>query len=100
MSSSLSLWCFFFSFCYGFLFGFLTYFHFLVVNKFNKLFQVLITFVFMLDIVLGYLLSLYVICSGIFHIYFLFFIFLGFFLFFYLRKNVKSNFISLKRNRK
>ena len=64
-------------------------FHFKVVNKYSMFIQYLFTFVFILDVVLGYIFMLYHLNSGIVHIYFLSFVVLGFIFFQYLHKSVK-----------
>ena len=89
MSANLQLICFLVSFIYGMFFGILTNFHFKLINKYHKIFQLLISLVFIIDIVLGYILIMYHLNDGIFHIYFFIFIFIGYILSFPLRKYIK-----------
>ena len=89
MSANLQLICFFISFLYGLFFGFLTKIHFNIIKKYHQIFQLLISVIFIIDIVLGYILIMYHINGGIFHIYFIIFIFLGYTLSFSLHKYVK-----------
>lgn len=86
MSANLQLICFLVSFLYGIIFGLLTEFHFKLINHYSKLFQLLISLVFIIDIVLGYILIMYHLNTGIFHLYFFIFIFIGFLLSFFLKK--------------
>ena len=89
MSANLQLICFLASFLYGLFFGLLSIVHFNLINKYHKIFQLLISLVFIIDIVLGYILLMYHLNLGIFHIYFFIFIFIGFLLSFSLHKYVK-----------
>ena len=92
MSANLQLICFLASFLYGIFFGLLSEFHFKLISKYHVIFQLLISLVFVIDIVLGYILIMYHLNLGIFHIYFLIFIFLGYIISFPLRLYVKKIF--------
>ena len=96
MSANLQLICFLASFLYGIFFGLLTKFHFTLISKYHKIFQLLISLVFIIDIVLGYILLMYHLNLGIFHIYFIIFILIGFLLSFPLCKWIKQ--IIAKKN--
>ena len=78
MSSFLQLYCFFFSFLYGILFGIITNLHFKLICHYHLIFKFLISIVFIIDVVLGYILLMYKLNLGIFHIYFLIFVLIGF----------------------
>ncbi len=81
---------------YGILFGLLTIKHFKIIEKYHVIFKYIITLVFILDIMLGYMLGMYKINQGIFHIYFIIVCFLGFWCSYYLHKyvkKIKNNFI-------
>lgn len=80
MSANLQLWCFFFSFIYGIFFGLMSKIHFLIIDKYNLIFKILISIMFIIDIVLGYIILMYHLNLGIFHLYFFFFILIGFLL--------------------
>ena len=90
MSANLQLICFLASFLYGIFFGLLSKFHFNLISKYHQIFQLLISVVFVIDIVLGYILIMYHLNFGIFHLYFFFFIFVGFICSFPLHKCVKQ----------
>ncbi len=89
MEETLQLLSFFISFVFGFFFHLCARFHFKVSDKYPILLKYVSTFLFLLDGVLFYLLLLYYLNGGVLHIYFLFFVFLGFFLYGYLQKRVK-----------
>ncbi len=97
MSANLQLICFLASFLYGIFFGLLSKFHFNLINKYHIIFQLLISLVFVIDIVLGYILIMYHLNLGIFHIYFLVFIFIGFIVSFLLQAYLKKDYKSKKK---
>ncbi len=90
MSANLQLICFLVSFLYGILFGLLTKLHFSLINKYHQIFQILISLVFIIDIILGYILIMYNLNAGIFHIYFFIFILGGYLLSFLILKYLKK----------
>ena len=92
MSANLQLICFLASFLYGIFFGLLSKFHFKLIIKYHVIFQLLISLVFVIDMVLGYILIMYHLNLGVFHIYFLIFIFFGYIISFPLRLYVKKMF--------
>ena len=85
MSANLQLICFLVSFLYGILFGLLTKLHFSLINKYHQIFQI-----FIIDIILGYILIMYNLNAGIFHIYFFIFILGGYLLSFLILKYLKK----------
>lgn len=89
MDESLQLLSFLVSFLYGMFFFLVTVFHFKVVQKYPVIFQYFSSFLFILDVVLIYLILFYHLNDGVFHIYFIFFVFLGFFVMHIVSKNVK-----------
>lgn len=89
MEETLQLLSFLVSFFFGFFFHMVSNFHFKITEKYPVLFQYLSTFLFLLDAVLLYIFILYYLNGGVLHIYFLIFLFLGFFLFGIFQKRVK-----------
>ncbi len=89
MVISLQLKTFLFSFLYGIFFGMMSIWHFSFIKNTPKFYQLLFTFVFILDIVLGYILIMYKLNLGMFHIYFLLFLLGGYMGAFPLHKYVK-----------
>lgn len=90
MNVKLQLITFLCSFVFGVIFGFLSIVQFKFCQNKKKIFQYLTTIIFVIDMVLLYILMMYKINKGIFHIYFLSFILLGFILSLYLHKHVKQ----------
>lgn len=90
MSANLQLWCFLFSFIYGIFFGLSSYFHLKIIDKFSLIFKLLISIVYIIDIVLGYILLMYYLNFGIFHFYFFIFILIGYLLSLYFTKKCKK----------
>ena len=88
MSSNVQLWCFLISFLYGLFFGLMSKLHFWLIKDYTFCFRFLISVVFVIDCVLGYILVMYHLNLGIFHIYFDVFVFIGFVLAFPLHKYV------------
>jgi len=89
MEETLQLLSFLVSFLFGFIFHLFSNFHFKITDRYSILLKYIATFLFLLDAVLVYILILYYLNGGILHIYFLIFVFLGFFLFGILQKRVK-----------
>lgn len=80
MDYKIQLLSFAFSFLYGLFFYYTGFFNYHFIKKSPILLQYLISFVYILDIVLLYILILYKINYGVVHVYFLIFLFLGFLL--------------------
>ena len=78
------------SFVYGILFSYLLKLQYKFLFESTKFYKILITFLFVFDNCLLYFLILRAINNGIFHIYFLLVLILGFF--------VGNNFIRKKNN--
>lgn len=68
------------SFCYGIIFYFLTKFNIFLIKNLSIFVKFLITFIFIIDMVLVYIFLVYKINSGIFHFYFLLAMIVGFIL--------------------
>ena len=68
-----------FSYLFGFIFNYLNILNINIIKNKNKFYRSFITIMFMYNIVLIYLISLYKLNHGIFHIYFLIMIILGYF---------------------
>ena len=90
MEETLQLLSFLVSFLYGIFFGIVEVIHYRLTKNYHIIFKYLTTLFFVIDISLGYLLIMYHINQGVFHLYFMFFSFLGFFLSFPLQKYVKK----------
>ncbi len=80
---------------YSFFFGFIFYYlaklnNWIIKNK-KKLFRSIITILFMYNIVLIYIISIYKINNGKFHIYFLLMIILGYFIGYSFMKKMLNN---------
>lgn len=67
-----------FSYFYGFFFFYLAYINKKIIDKKNKIYRSLITTLFMYNIVLIYIIIIYKINNGKFHIYFFIMIIIGF----------------------
>ena len=67
-----------FSYLYGFLFYYLYLLNYNIIKKYHSIYKSFITIMFMYNIVLIYLICLYKLNNGIFHIYFLIMLILGF----------------------
>ncbi len=97
MDEVLQLYSFLFSFGYGLMFGIFSRWHFQLIEKYHKLWQAILTFVFIIDIVLGYLVSMYFLNGGVFHLYFLFCLFGGFWFSKYVWSFLKAKGIKIAR---
>jgi len=79
MNLKIQIISFLFSFLYGVFFSFLFNLHYQFLFYRNKIIQVIITLLFLLDMALLYFLVLQMINNGIVHVYFYFLLFLGFY---------------------
>ncbi len=89
---------FFISFIYGVLFFILSLLNYKLFNKFSLFFKYLVTLLFSFDIAIIYLLIVYKINYGIFHVYYLIFTILGF-LVAYKLKNRTVNLCKIIKNK-
>ena len=78
MNNYVQLYSFLFSFGFGVLFAFLNEINTKLISRSPNIFKIVITFLFVLDVSLLYLVTIYFINNGILHLYFFIFIFLGY----------------------
>lgn len=90
MSYQLQLLSFLVSFLFGIFFSFTSRFHYNLVFSLKSVLRYLLTFLYILDISLIYILLLYYINHGILHIYFVFITFIGYFVEKHLTLTVKK----------
>ena len=79
------------SYLYGFLFYYLSKINYLIIQNKKRFYQSLITILFMYNIVLIYIIIIFKINNGIFHLYFIFMIALGFYTNLILTKKMLKN---------
>ena len=96
MSANLQLISFIISFIYGIMFALLTIFNFKLIANLKTIYKHLITFMYVLDITIIYIIILYHLNKGYFHIYFILTVFLGFLVGIILYKKLLSK-INVKR---
>jgi len=70
MDYKIQLLSFLLSFLFGIFFSFVSQFHYDLVFSLKKFMRYLLTFLFILDISLGYILMMYYINDGVIHLYF------------------------------
>ena len=78
MNSNVQLISFIVSYFFGMLFYFLTYLNFQLIKPFKLLLQHLLSFIFVIDMTIIYIIIIYKINNGYFHLYFMIMVFLGF----------------------
>lgn len=104
MDYKIQLISFLFSLLFGMLFSFFSRYHYNLVYKLKKIWQYLLSFLFILDVSLLYILLLYYINNGIVHIYFLAFTIMGYCLekysYNYVKCHVKAIHLFAKSSRK
>ena len=96
MTSTLQLLSFLTSFLFGIIFYFLTIFNFKIIKDLKKYLQHVITLIYTLDMVIIYIIIIYHLNKGYFHIYFILMVFVGFIGGFILNKKIMSK-INVKR---
>ena len=96
MTSSLQLYSFLISFIFGIIFYFLTDINFKLINDLKKYLKHIITFIYVIDMTIIYIIIIYNINKGYFHIYFIFLVFVGFIIGYILKREVLSK-IDVKR---
>lgn len=67
------------SFCFGIIISYILKIHYKYFFESNIIYKIILSIIFTFDIILTYFIILRNICSGIFHIYFLFMIIIGYF---------------------
>jgi len=78
MNSNMQLLSFFISFLYGIIFYFLTLINFKLIENLKKYIQHILTFVYVIDMVIIYIIIFYNLNKGYFHIYFIMIVYVGF----------------------
>ena len=78
MDLELQLWSLLFSFLFGFLFSLIVNFHYELLFSTKKWFQIMMNFIFVIDMSLLYFLILKLINGGIIHFYFYILMSVGF----------------------
>lgn len=96
MNSNLQLISFLVSFIYGIIFCLLTNLNFKLIKDFKLYIQNILTFVYVIDMVIIYIIIFYYLNKGYFHIYFILMVFVGYFVGFLVRKKFISK-INVKR---
>lgn len=93
MTAKMQLISFAISFLYGFFFNFLTIFNFKLMGNLKVIYKHIITFVYVIDMAIIYIIILYNLNKGYFHIYFILMVILGYILsyVFYLKILSKIN---------
>ena len=91
MTAQLQLISLSISYLYGFFFFYLYKMNYLLIKDKKKFYQSLITILFMYNMVLIYIIIIYKVNHGIFHIYFFIMIALGFYSSLQLTKKMSSN---------
>lgn len=81
----------FFSYFFGFSFFYLAKLNRHIIKNQKKIYRSFITILFIYNIVLIYIISIYKINTGIFHIYFFLMIILGFISCYFFTKKMKNN---------
>jgi hypothetical protein len=93
MSIDIQLKVMTFSFVFGFIFFFFTFLTKKLIKRRKLLCQVIIDFLLVMDFVFLYLIILFKLNDGMFHIYFLFLVILGFYIGYKMRKIIVNNII-------
>ena len=93
MNSNLQLVTFLVSFIYGIIFSFITILNFKLINNLKRYIQHIITFIYVIDMTIIYIIILYHINNGYFHIYFILLVIIGFMLGLFLYKKYYSKII-------
>jgi len=78
MTSKIQLITFVISFIYGIFFSILTIFNFKLIKNLKRYIQHFITFIYVLDMIIIYIIVLYKINNGYCHIYFILMVIFGF----------------------
>ncbi len=96
MSANLQLITLLLSLLFGILFYFLTIFNFKMINNLKVIYKHIITFIYVLDMTIIYIIFLYHLNKGYFHIYFVLTVLLGFIFGYIINKKMFSK-IHVKR---
>jgi len=79
MNSLIQVISFFVSFMFGIIFFLLTVLNFKLIKDLKRYIQHILTFIYVLDMVIVYIIIFYHLNKGYFHIYFILMVFVGFF---------------------
>lgn len=90
MNSNMQLLSFFVSFIFGIVFCLITILNFKLIKSLKRYVQHLLTFIYVIDMVIIYIILLYHLNKGYFHIYFIALVFIGFFCGFIIYKKLLS----------
>lgn len=90
MNSNMQLLSFLVSFIFGIIFYFITIINFKLINDLKLYLKHILTFIYVLDMVIIYVIIFYHLNKGYFHIYFLLSVFLGYFVAFLTNKKFLS----------
>jgi len=90
MNSNMQLLSFFVSFIFGIVFCLITILNFKLIKDLKRYVQHLLTFIYVIDMVIIYIILLYHLNKGYFHIYFIAMVFFGFFCGFIIYKKLLS----------
>lgn len=93
MNSALQLLSFLVSFIYGIIFCLITLLNFKLIEKLKRYIQHIITFIYVIDMTIIYIIILYNLNKGYFHIYFIMMVFVGYLVGFVLYKKFISKII-------
>lgn len=91
MNSQIQLIALTASYLFGFIFYYLYKLNYAIIKNKKKFYQSLITILFMYNIVLIYIILIFYINNGIFHLYFFFMMILGFYTNYRLTKKMLKN---------
>ena len=97
MDSNLQLISFLVSFFYGILFYFLTELNFKLIKDLKLIIKHLLTFIYVLDMTIIYVIIFYKLNHGYFHIYFIMMVIIGFITGYFLNSKLLSK-IRVKRH--
>lgn len=90
MTSNMQLLSFLVSLIFGILFYFITIINFKLIENLKKYLKHIITFIYVLDMTIIYIIIFYHLNKGYFHIYFLLMVIFGYFVGFLLNKKIIS----------
>lgn len=90
----MQLLSFFISFIYGIIFYFLTILNFKLINDLKTFLKHILTFIYVLDIIIIYIIVIYHLNNGYFHIYFLIMVFIGYLVGFLIKNIIIEKIIS------
>jgi len=96
MTSSMQLISFLVSFIYGSLFYYLTIINFRLIKDLKIYIQHILTFIYVIDMIIIYIILLYHLNKGYFHVYFIGMVIIGYFVGFITNKKLFSK-ISVKK---